>query len=152
MIEDISNALKPVLEAVEVDGDTIFAQADVIPHPPTNDQGADFSAFPAVSYFYDGTESDYSTVTENRRDVVFALYIYCIWEAKALAEQYPAAYKVVDAVIDALDMSNDLGIDAVMLRPVPGEMRRVSTDRGTGLMCHIRLVASYDRQVQGFGS
>ena len=150
MIEDISNALDPVLKAVEVDGDIIFAPADVIPHPPTNDQGNDFSAFPAVSYFYDGTDSDYSTVTENRRDVVFAIYVYMIWQDKDLSEQYPAAYKVVDAVIDALDMSNDLGIDAVQLRPIPGEMRRVQTDRGTGLMCHIRMIASYDRQVQGF--
>lgn len=147
MIEQISNALKPVLEAIEVDGDVLFVPADVIPHPPTNDQGNDFSAFPAVSYYYDGNDSDYATVSANRRDLVFAMYIYCIWAKKPLSDQYAAAYKIIDAVIDALDKSDDLGISDVMLRPAPGELRRIATDRGTGLMCHIRLVAAYDRSL-----
>lgn len=145
MINDISTALMPVLSAIEVDGDTLFA--DVIAHPPTNDQGNDFAGFPAISYFYDGTDSDYATVTANRRDVIFAIFIYGIWENKPVAEQYPAMYTIVDAVLDALDKSDDLGISSVMLRPVPGEMRRVATDRGSGLMCHIRMVASYDREL-----
>lgn len=150
MIEDISTALQTVLAGIQHEGESLFA--DVIPHPPTDDQGNDFSGFPSASHFYDGTDSDYSTVTENRRDVVFAIYIYAIWQDKPLADQYSLAHKYMDLVLDALDQSEDLGISNLILRPVPGELRRVATDRGTGLMSYVRLVASYDRQVTGFGS
>ena len=150
MIEDISTALQTLLPTIQVDGESLFV--DVIPHPPTDSQGNGFTGFPSAAHFYDGTDSDYSTVTENRRDVVFALWIYAIWQDKPLPDQYALAHKYMDAVIDALDQSGDLGINQLMLRPVPGELRRVSTERGTGVMSYIRLVCSYDRQVQGFGS
>ncbi len=148
MIEDISTALDTILPTVEVDGESLFV--DVIPHPPTDDQGNDFNGFPSAAHFYDGTDSDYSTVTENRRDIVFAVWIYAIWQDKPLADQYALAHKYMDAVLDKLDQSGDLGINDLMLRPAPGELRRVSTDRGTGLVSYIRLVCSYDRQVGGF--
>ena len=150
MIEQISTALTAVLAAIQYEGDSLFV--DVLPHPPTDDQGNDFAGFPSVTHFYDGTQSDYATVTENRRDVIFAIYVYGIWQDKPLADQYVLAHRYMDAIIDALDQSEDLGIDQLMLRPVPAELRRVATDRGTGIMGHIRLVASYDRAVTGFGS
>lgn len=150
MITDISSALTTVLTAVQLDSEALFV--DVLPHPPTDDQGNDFVGYPSVSHFYDGTQSDYATVTANRRDVIFSIYIYGIWQDKKLAAQYALAHRYMDAVLDALDKSDDLGINQLMLRPVPGELRRVATDRGTGLMGHINLVASYDRDVSGFGA
>lgn len=143
MIEQISTALGPILEAIEINGEQAFA-GNVLPHPPTDPNGSDFSGFPAISYYYETTESDYATVTENRRDYNFAIYVYGIWQDKPLPDQYAAMYKMVDAVLDTLDQSNDLGINEIMLRPVPGEFRRVSTDRGQGLMARIRLVCSTD--------
>lgn len=151
MIEDISQALQTILPTVQVDGEDLFV--DVIPHPPTDDQGNDFAGFPSASHFYDGSDADYATVQDNRRDYIFSLYIYAIWQDKPLADQYALAHKYMDAVVDRLDMSDDLGISQLMLRPVPGELRRVQTDRGTGLMGYIRLVCSYDRDVSGgFGT
>lgn len=143
MIEDISAALTPILEAIQLDSEGLFV--DVIPHPPTNDQGNDFAGFPSASHFYEGTDSDYATVDDNRRNIVFGIYIYAIWQEKSLADQYALAHKYMDLVLDALDKSDDLGINDIMLRPAPGELRRVSIDRGTGLMGHIRLVAAYDK-------
>lgn len=142
MIEQINTALKPILQAVEIDGETAFV--DVLQQPPTQDNGGDFTGFPSVAYHYETTESDYSTVTENRRDYNFAIYIYGIWEAKELDDQYATMYKLVDATLDALDKSQDLGINEIMVRPVPGEFRRVATERGQGLMARIRLRCSTD--------
>lgn len=153
MINEISTALLPILQAITLDGDTLFETENVIAHPPTDDQGTDFTGFPAAAYFYDGTDSDYSTVTQNRRDFHFDIWVYGIWQAKPLAEQYNIMYGYLDALLDALDKSGDLGINDVMLRPVPAELRRVTLDRGTGLMGHVRLAVAYDRTVNdGFGT
>lgn len=144
-INTISEALLPILQAVELDGETLFDSQNVIAHPPTDDQGGDFAGFPACAYYYDGTDSDYSTVNANRRDYIFDIWVYGIWASKPLADQYNVMYGYIDALLDALDRSDDLGIDEIMVRPVPGELRRVTLDRGTGLMAHIRLVCAYDR-------
>lgn len=142
MINAINTALATLLAGVQLEGDDLFVT--VLPHPATKEDGSDFAGFPSVSYYYETTDSDYSTVSENRRDLYFGIYIYGIWQDMELPDQYTNMYKMVDAVLDALDESEDLGINAIMLRPVPGEFRRIATERGEGLLARIRLRCSYD--------
>lgn len=140
MIEQIDAALEPLLTNLQLDGEAMFAT--VLPQPP--DSVDDFSGFPAASFYYLNTDSDYSTVQDNRRDYYFEVYLYGIYESKTLREQYQTMYKQVDAVINALDQSNDLGINNLMVRPAPAEVVRITSERGDGLRGHIRLKCSED--------
>lgn len=139
-IQQLDAAILPVLEGIQVDSETLFV--DVLQTPP--DSVEDFSGFPSAAYYYGTTDSDYSTQQENRRDYFFDIYLYGIYENKTLREQYVLMYKMVDATINALDLSDDLGLDKFMIRPAPSEMVRVTSERGDGLRTHIRLKCSID--------
>ena len=145
MIQDIDAALNTLLTNLQLDAEAMFT--DVLPQPP--DDTTDFSGFPSCAYYYTGTDSDYSTVNENRRDYMFDLFIYGIYAEKSLRDQYVLMYKQMDAVMDALDNSNDLGINAIMLRPAPAEVVRTTSERGDGLRGHIRLRCSTDAIANG---
>lgn len=145
MIKQISDALGTVLLAVELDGDTLFSE--VKPNPPKDND--DFADYPACSFYYDLTDSAYSTVSANRREYNFSIWVYGIWANKTLTDQYATMYAMMDAVLDALDNSNDLGMDSVIIRPAPAEMNRVQIERGDGLMARIRLVAVTDMPANG---
>ena len=145
MIAEIATALQSTLLAVQLDGSSLFTEVKAAP-PKDND---DFADFPACSFYYDTTDSAYSTVSANRRDVEFSIWIYGIWQNKTLTDQYATMYAMIDAVLDALDNSNDLGIDTIIVRPVPAELNRVQIERGDGLMARIRLVCSGDMPANG---
>lgn len=143
MIEQIDAALLSLLTGIQLNSEAMFV--DVLPQPP--DSADDFGGFPSCAYFYQNTDSDYATVSENRRDYYFELYLYGIYQSKTLRDQYVLMYKQIDAVIQALDTSGDLGINDIMLRPVPGEIVRITSERGDGLRGHIRIRCSTDANV-----
>lgn len=143
MIEQIDAALETLLTGIQLDAEAMFV--DVLPQPP--DSADDFSGFPSCAYFYQNTDSDYSTVSENRRDYFFEIYLYGIYADKSLRDQYTLMYKQVDKVIDALDKSDDLGINDIMLRPVPAEIVRITSERGDGLRGHVRIKCSTDANI-----
>jgi hypothetical protein len=143
MIEQIDAELLTLLTGIQLDAEAMFV--DVLPQPP--DSADDFAGFPSCAYFYQNTDSDYSTVSENRRDYFFEIYLYGIYSTKTLRQQYVLMYKQIDKVIDALDKSNDLNINDIMVRPTPAEIVRITSERGDGLRGHIRIKCSTDSNI-----
>lgn len=145
MIEQIDIQLEALLTGIQLDAEAMFV--DVLPQPP--DSADDFTGFPSAAFYYSGTDSDYATVSENRRDYMFDIYLYGIYENKTLRAQYQLMYKQIDKVIDALDNSGDLSINDIMVRPAPAEVVRITSERGDGLRGHIRLRCSTDALANG---
>lgn len=130
-----SSAIKTLLEAVEVDSVAVFQQ--VLEAPP---ESADvFTGYPSAYFVYDTYESDYSTNEENRRLTVWSIYIYSYTKSLDAEAHFAKMYKIIDATIQKLDESYDLDGACDFVTPVPGELDRVDTETGVGLLANIRL-------------
>jgi len=122
----------------------------VLPHPPKED--TNFGGFPSSCHYYDNTDPQYATVTQNRRVIQYTVELYMIQPKNVTPEtEYQEAYDLIDSVIQLFDESIDLSSQTIplaracdLMRPAPGEMQRVTTPEGDGLMCTIRLFCEAD--------
>lgn len=111
-----------------------------------------FDGYPSVSHYYNGTASDFATTTQNRRAITHTVEIFLVTPDSVDVEQeFRQAYEMTDKVLDIFDRSidlssPDLGLPRAcdVLRPVPAEPMRVSTNHGDGLMVTINLVCEAD--------
>lgn len=122
----------------------------VLPHPPS--QEADFNGYPSAAHYYSDTENNYATVSQNRRVIEYVVELYLVTnEETSLATEFTEAYDLIDRIIQMFDESIDLSNSALGLaracdnvRPAPGELQRIDTKEGTGLMMTIRLFCEAD--------
>jgi len=122
----------------------------VLPHPPA--KNTDFNGYPSIAHYYQNTDSNYATVTQNRRTIEYVVELYLVTnEATTVAQEFAEMYIHTDNLIQTLDESIDLSSTALglaracdIMRPVPGELARITTNEGEGLMMTIRLLCTAD--------
>ena len=125
----------------------------VLPGAP--EQESDFAGYPSASHYYTTTDNAYATVSQNRRIIEYVIDMYIVAPAAvSLADEYSRAYTLIDNVIDMLDktidLSEGLGVTIGLteacdiMRPAPGNLMRVTTGEGDGLMLSIRLFCESD--------
>lgn len=130
-----SAAIKTILDAIEVDSSTVFHE--VLTAPPSSSEA--FSGYPAAYFVYDTYESDYSTNEENRRTTNWSVYIYSFSQSLDNEAHFAKLYKIIDALVQAFDVSYDLAGACDFVVPTPGEIDIVDTQSGVGLLAQVRL-------------
>lgn len=122
----------------------------VIPHPPSKD--VNFDGYPSAAHYYAGTQSNFATVTQNRRQIQYTIELYLVVNTETTpADEFAQAYSLIDAVVDMIDESVDLSSQILSLspacqwvRPVPSTLERIETAEGVGLLATINLIAEDD--------
>lgn len=105
----------------------------------------DFAGYPSAAHYYVDTQSDYATVSQNRRVITYAVDLYLVTnEATTLQEEFDQGYAHIDDVIQLFDESNDLNNACDIMRPAPGQLVRVTLPEGTGLRMTITLYCEAD--------
>jgi hypothetical protein len=132
IMQNMSAAIKNVLEAVTIDGQAVFA--DVAEYPTT-----DFAGVPAATIVPSDNTSDYATSTQNLRTYAFFVDIY--YPVESSNGGYENTFKIMrelmDVALDAFDNSYSTICD--FLRPVPSSWAMVETAAGDMLTSRITL-------------
>lgn len=124
----------------------------VLPGPPTEDQN--FEGYPAACHYYVDADSDYATVSQNRRILQFVVELYILptdvsTESEVLTDK---VYPLIDEVMQLFDESIDLSSQELalaracdFLRPAPSRLIPVlSQDGGKGWQMTINLYCGAD--------
>jgi hypothetical protein len=114
----------------------------VLDHAP--EQENDFEGYPSVSHYYQGTQADYATVSQNRRLVEYTIELYLVTNASDNSTQLSEMYTLADEVIDLFDKSIDINDACDLMRPAPGQLYRRSTKEGMGYAFTIQLFCESD--------
>jgi hypothetical protein len=142
-IDNIADNVQTILENMS---DPEFV--DVLDHP--QEENAQFNGYPSVSHFYERTESNYATVSQNRRVINYLIFVYVVTpeDEGAILRR---TYNIVDKIVQRFDETTDLSDSELnlsracdIMRPVPGEMGKITTDKGTGYLAEIRLFCEAD--------
>lgn len=142
-ITDISTNVQALLENTD-DFVTILA------HPPKDD--TDFAGFPAVCHYYSTAESNFATVSQNRRVYEYVVELYLQTDASTTpTTEYREAYALTDATMQMFDETIDLSSTALgltracdIMRPTPSELLPVQTNQGVALQMRLRLYCEAD--------
>lgn len=146
-ISGISTNVQTLLEGMN-DPDPTFKT--VLAAPPT--QESDFEGYPSASHYYTNAESNYATVSQNRRVIEYVVELYIVPNtdtplATALTEAYALSDRVMDMFDHSIDLSStDLGLSPAcdIMRPTPGTLERIETNEGDGFMMTLRLYCEGD--------
>lgn len=148
------NGIKTNVQALLV-GSGLFSANSVQPAPQEGDSVL-FDSYPAVSHYYHATTSDFATVSQNRRVIEYYVEIYLVTSETDSRVEFQKMYDLSDAVIQLFDNSRDLSSTSLGLtracdiaRPAGGEIMRVNTNDGVGLMMTIRLYCESDVAFNG---
>ena len=136
-IVGISDAVQTILNGL-TDPDFV----DVIAAPES--ENSKFSGYPSARHFYIGTESSYATVTQNRRVIQHTVFVYLLFVGKTEAEKWRNATGTLDKVIQKFDESIDLNGACDIMRPAPGQLSKIDTQAGEGLIAEINLFCESD--------
>ena len=142
-ITNVSKAVDARLKALQVniEGTDYDVFVDVLDYP--QDSSDAFSGYPSCTHFYRETQSDYSTVTENRRTINYDIFFYVRSPNKTLQQLYQEAYLITDAILNDFDKTSDLLLDgdvvADFVIPVPGILAREDTTDGLTLIGSVGL-------------
>jgi hypothetical protein len=125
----------------------------VLPCPPTETDN--FSGYPAASHYYENTDPQYATVSQNRRAIQYLVELYIVPDKETTeATLFGEAYELIDKTIQMFDESRDLSNVGLslpracdMLRAAPSSLERISTAEGDGLMMTIRLTCEGDATI-----
>lgn len=124
---------------------------DVQPAPQKGDEYS-FSGYPSVSHYYADTQSDFATVSQNRRVIEYVVEIILVTDQETDVEtEFAEAYDLIDNVMQLFDETIDLSSSSLSLsracdimRPAPGELLPAMTNKGEGLLMTIRLFCEAD--------
>lgn len=109
------------------------------------EESNDFAGFPSAAHYYSNTDNTYATVSQNRRSVHYTVELYIVPPGTVTqATLFTQAYALIDSIIQTFDESNDLNAETDFLRPVPGQLERIQTKDGDGLMMTINLICEKD--------
>lgn len=111
LLDDISNQLKTLMEALQYEGNDAFKEV----HDKATGQ---FSGYPACTIIPSNIEPEHDTQQQNLRTYNF--FIYCYFDVKTIGEDlaWTLARRYIDLVMNAVDKSEDLAATADFVRPV----------------------------------
>lgn len=136
-ITNFSTQIKTLVESVQQSGSAAFVE---VVEYPTNE----FTGYPAASITPSEVASDYATTAQNQRAYGFMIELYHGIDQETWATAFTNMRNLVDAVLDKLDQSIDLGGTANFLRAVPMEWTIQEAGNGLVLAVSIHLVAVKD--------
>lgn len=132
----MSSRIVALLKTVQLQSAPAFADVQAVPTLV-------FSGWPAASVVPADNLSEYANIAQNLRTYVFDIDIYyAIGQEASLGgttKAFTVMMDLVDAVLDALDNSNDLGGFCDMTRPVPSVWSMVQASVGDVLTARITL-------------
>lgn len=122
----------------------------VLAAPPTS--SSNFAGYPSACHYYVNAESNYATVSQNRRVIEYVVELYVKTRNDTpTATELSRAYTLTDSVIQMFDESIDLSSVTLglaracdIMRPTPANLERVQLGEGSGLMMTIRLFCEAD--------
>lgn len=123
----------------------------VLSAPPTDE--VNFAGYPSACHYYTDAQSDYATVSQNRRVFQYTVELYIVANDDTTETQLftNEAYPLIDAIMQLFDASIDLSSQTLglaracdILRPTPSRLERVTTPDGNGLMMTIHLFCEAD--------
>lgn len=111
-----------------------------------------FTGYPSVSHYYNNTENDFATVSQNRRVITYDVMMYLVTpEGTNIETEFSQAYTLLDNVVALFDATKDLSDSSLglspacdIMRPATGSIMRVDTSEGTGLELNVRLYCETD--------
>ena len=136
-ITGISEAVQEILEGV-----TSPEFVNVYPNPESKDTV--FDGYPSATHFYQRTENGYATVTQNRRVIEYSVFVYLLLVGTTETERWLNGMSMVDKIVQVFDESVDLNGACEIMRPTIGEMGKVNTTAGEGLLVEITLYCEAD--------
>lgn len=148
-ITGISTNVQALLTAMETSpGFSTFST--VLAGAPT--KLSDFVGYPAACHYYQDAESQYATVSQNRRVIEYVVELYLVTNSTTpVATELQQAYSLSDSVMDMFDKSIDLSSTTLSLtracdimRPTPSTLERIETKEGRGLMMTVKLYCEAD--------
>ncbi|MDQ0672939.1 hypothetical protein QFZ36_000500 [Pseudarthrobacter siccitolerans] len=140
-LSTISNEIKTIVEGVQQSGSAAFTE---VVEYPTNE----FEGYPAASVVPTAVESTVFTSTQNQRAYGFMVELYYNVDQNNWASAFDIMRDLVDAVLDALDQSEDLNASCDFLKAVPMEWTLQEAGQGLVLATEIRLAAVKDVDVR----
>lgn len=122
----------------------------VLNHPPA--QESDFAGFPSACHYYVDAESNYATVSQNRRVYEYVVELYIVTDATTTSEvEFGEAYALMDSIMQMFDESIDLSSTTLglaracdIMRPTPSTLERITTKEGEGLMMTLKIYCTAD--------
>jgi hypothetical protein len=115
----------------------------ILKAPPR--EGGDLEGYPAAIHYYNGTENDYATVSQNRRVINYAVDIILKADTATSAEtELGEMYALADSIIQMFDTSNRLNAACDFLHPAPGDLERIQIGEGVGLKFTVNLYCRRD--------
>lgn len=122
----------------------------VLAAPPSKDEK--FAGYPAASHYFLQAESDYATVSQNRRRYEYVVELYLVTNndtptSTELGEIYTLVEDTVQMFEESIDLSDSglsLSPACDMLKVTPASLERITTPDGPGLMISIHLYCEAD--------
>lgn len=113
---------------------------------------SDFAGYPAASHYYVDTENDYATVSQNRRVIEYLVQIVLMGDEDTTPSDLKTQmYGLMDDIVQMFDETRDLSSSSPSLaracdimRPAPGNLTKIVTNEGAGLLGEIRLYCEKD--------
>ena len=141
-ITGVRNNVQALLEA----SDKFVA---VLAHEPAE---GDINGYPSVAHYYVDAESNFATVSQNRRVLEYVVEIYMLTNAATSGDdEFKEAYALVDDVMQMFDESIDLSSPTIpltracdIMRPTPSTLQRINLPEGPGFVATIRLFCESD--------
>lgn len=143
-IRQIKTNVQEILENTDTFVDVLAA--------PQEGETLQFNGYPSAFHYYENTDPSVSTITQNRREIQYTVNIVMVRPGDEAESEFDAAYELIDSILQTFDASVNLKVGdqpraCDILRPVPGELARVQTNDGLGLMATIRLTCAADVNV-----
>lgn len=122
----------------------------VLAHEPSED--SPFAGYPSVAHYYVDAESNFATVSQNRRVLEYVIEIYMVTNAATSADnEFKEAYALLDSTMQMFDESIDLSSPTIplaracdIMRPTPSTLSRINLPEGPGFVANIRLFCESD--------
>lgn len=135
------------VQALLLDSDKFVT---VLAHEPSEDNP--FAGYPSVAHYYADAESNFATVSQNRRVLEYVVELYLVTnEATTLDDEFKEAYALLDDVMQMFDESIDLSSASIplaracdIMRPTPSTLTRINLPEGPGFVATIRLFCESD--------
>lgn len=122
----------------------------VLSAPPNAQES--YAGYPAASHYFVAADSDYATVTQNRRRYEYLIEIIVMTtEATPTSTELNQIYTLTDSIVQLLEESIDLSSTALgltkacdIMKVSPADLTRITTNEGVGLMMTVRLFCEAD--------
>jgi hypothetical protein len=124
---DIITKLETIVNAVQYSGSSAFVDVKTY---GTND----FDGYPSATIINAEITSEYSTTTQNLRTYVTYIYIYMNLEQTTEETAWDILRDLQEAIIDALDQSENLGGTVDFVRPTAATPVEANTGEGGRLI------------------